>query len=155
MHHLLRFKKQQPGIVAVLILLASSITSFGQLRDGINLPTSEQYSRQPRIEILLAFSERQLIENEDRQEVRNIERGDRAAVSRIVEFLIRGTAAGACLRSAESTTTVIDRLGPGVRHQVLQAALNRMIDFYLERVVVRVSRVLVPWRWDHVRVRNR
>jgi hypothetical protein len=42
MHHLLRFKKQQhAGIIAVLLLLASSITSFAQLRDFYNLPEDD------------------------------------------------------------------------------------------------------------------
>ena len=42
MYHLLRFKKQQQsGIVAVLILLASSFSSFAQLRDGVNLPDND------------------------------------------------------------------------------------------------------------------
>ena len=41
MYHLLRFKKQQCSIVAVLLLLASSFTCFSQLRDGINLPDND------------------------------------------------------------------------------------------------------------------
>src|ERR1700712_2142589 len=42
MHHLLRFKRQQQtGIVAVLVFLASSISSFAQLRDAVNLPESD------------------------------------------------------------------------------------------------------------------
>jgi len=41
MYHLLRFKKQQYGIVAVLLLLTSSFTSFAQLRDGVNLPDND------------------------------------------------------------------------------------------------------------------
>ena len=44
MHHLLRFKKQQSGIVAVLLLLASSFSSFAQLRDGVNLPDNDEKS---------------------------------------------------------------------------------------------------------------
>ncbi|MEO5685586.1 MAG: porin family protein [Chitinophagaceae bacterium] len=42
MYHLLRFKKQQSGIVAVLLLLASSFSSFAQLRDGVNLPDTDE-----------------------------------------------------------------------------------------------------------------
>ncbi len=42
MYHLLRFKKQQSGIVAVLLLLVSSFTSSAQLRDGINLPDNDE-----------------------------------------------------------------------------------------------------------------
>jgi len=42
MYHLLRFKKQQSGIVAVLLLLASSFTASAQLRDGINLPDNDE-----------------------------------------------------------------------------------------------------------------
>jgi len=41
MYHLLRLKKQQSGIVAVLLLLASSFSSSAQLRDGINLPDND------------------------------------------------------------------------------------------------------------------
>jgi len=41
MYHLLRFKKQQCGIVAVLLLLASSFSSSAQLRDGVNLPDND------------------------------------------------------------------------------------------------------------------
>ena len=41
MYHLLRFKKQQRSIVAVLLLLASSFSSFAQLRDGVNLPDND------------------------------------------------------------------------------------------------------------------
>lgn len=41
MYHLLRFKKYQPGIVAVLLLLASSISSSAQLRDAVNLPEDD------------------------------------------------------------------------------------------------------------------
>jgi len=42
MYHLLRFKKQQSGIVAVLLLLASSFTASAQLRDGVNLPDNDE-----------------------------------------------------------------------------------------------------------------
>jgi hypothetical protein len=41
MYHLLRFKKQPSGIVAVLLLLASSFSSSAQLRDAINLPDND------------------------------------------------------------------------------------------------------------------
>ena len=41
MYHLLRFKKQQRSIVAVLLLLASSFSSFAQLRDNVNLPDND------------------------------------------------------------------------------------------------------------------
>lgn len=41
MYHLLRFKKQRSGIVAVLLLLAS-FTSSAQLRDGLNLPDNDE-----------------------------------------------------------------------------------------------------------------
>ena len=41
MYHLLRFKKQKSGIVAVLLLLASSFSSSAQLRDGVNLPDND------------------------------------------------------------------------------------------------------------------
>ncbi|HMC87501.1 MAG TPA: outer membrane beta-barrel protein [Chitinophagaceae bacterium] len=42
MYHLLRFKKQQQsGIVALFLLLASSLTSSAQLRDGINMPDED------------------------------------------------------------------------------------------------------------------
>ncbi|MEO6314496.1 MAG: outer membrane beta-barrel protein [Chitinophagaceae bacterium] len=44
MYHLLRFKKQQPGIVAVLLLLCSSFSAFAQLRDGLNLPDNDEKS---------------------------------------------------------------------------------------------------------------
>ncbi|MFT3933226.1 MAG: outer membrane beta-barrel protein [Chitinophagaceae bacterium] len=40
MYHLLRFKKQRSGIVAVFFLL-SSFSSFAQLRDAINLPDND------------------------------------------------------------------------------------------------------------------
>ena len=42
MYHLLRFKKQQSGIVAVLLLLASPFSSSAQLRDGVNLPDNDE-----------------------------------------------------------------------------------------------------------------
>jgi hypothetical protein len=42
MYHLLRFKKQQSGIVAVLLFLASSFSSSAQLRDAINLPDNDE-----------------------------------------------------------------------------------------------------------------
>jgi len=41
MHHLLRVKKHQHSIVAVLVLLFSSFSSFAQLRDYINLPDND------------------------------------------------------------------------------------------------------------------
>lgn len=45
MYHLLRFKKQQrSGIVAVLVLLVSSFSCFGQLRDAVNLPDDDDKS---------------------------------------------------------------------------------------------------------------
>jgi hypothetical protein len=45
MHHLLRHKKQGlKGIVAALVVLASSFSSFAQLRDGVNLPDNDEKS---------------------------------------------------------------------------------------------------------------
>ncbi len=44
MYHLLRFKKQQYSIVAVLVLLASSFSSYAQLRHNINLPDNDDKS---------------------------------------------------------------------------------------------------------------
>ena len=41
MYHLLRFKKRQCGIVAVLFLLTFSFSATAQLRDGINLPDND------------------------------------------------------------------------------------------------------------------
>ena len=44
MYHLLRFKKQQCGIVAVLLLLTFSFSATAQLRDGVNLPDNDDKS---------------------------------------------------------------------------------------------------------------
>ena len=42
MHHLLRFKKQQrSGVFIAVCLILGSLSSFAQLRDGVNLPDND------------------------------------------------------------------------------------------------------------------
>jgi hypothetical protein len=61
MYNLLRHKKQVlKGIVAVLVLLVSAITSFAQLRDNLNLPETDEKSYHIGIVIMGATSRFQI-----------------------------------------------------------------------------------------------